>query len=57
VVAHPIPCLVYNASASAQLGFYFVTRGGAIFRGDLVLARLPDAARPIAGICRPMYRS
>jgi type IV secretory pathway protease TraF len=47
-VTHPIPRLVYNASASAPLGFYSVTRHGAISRGDLVLARLPDAARRLA---------
>jgi conjugative transfer signal peptidase TraF len=48
VVAHPIPRLVYNASASVPLGFYFVARRGAISRGDLVLARLPDAVRRLA---------
>jgi conjugative transfer signal peptidase TraF len=56
VVAHPIPHLVYNASATAPLGFYSVTRHGTISRGDLVLARLPDAARRLAadrGYLRP----
>lgn len=39
------PVLVYNASASAPLGFYIRARG-APRRGDFVLARLPaDAAR------------
>ncbi len=47
-VTHPIPRLVYNASASAPLGFYSVTRHGAVSRGDLVLAMLRDAARRLA---------
>lgn len=48
LLTSPIPRLVYNASASAPLGFYAVTRADAISRGDLVLARLPDAARRLA---------
>lgn len=41
VVTTPQPRLVYNASASAPLGFYR-TADGPIRRGDFVLARLPE---------------
>ena len=47
-VLQPMPRLIWNASASAPLGLYWVGRGEAISRGDLVLAELPDAARRIA---------
>jgi len=39
--AKPVPLLVYNASASAPIGFYR-RAGGPIDRGDFVLARLPE---------------
>lgn len=48
VLTHPAPRLVYNASASAPLGFYSVIPGSAVSRGDLVLAALPEAARRLA---------
>ena len=44
-VVLPAPFLVYNASASAPLGFYRVLPDGSLERGDLVLAWLPDPAR------------
>lgn len=47
-LSHPPPRLVYNASASAPLGFYLVIAGNAVSRGDLVLAALPDPARRLA---------
>lgn len=47
VVATPQPRLVYNASASAPLGFYR-TADGPIRRGDFVLARLPEPVARLA---------
>ncbi len=41
ICSAPVPVLVYNASASAPLGFYRLVPG-AVRRGDFVLARLPD---------------
>jgi len=46
-VAKPVPVLVYNASASAPLGFYRLIRG-APHRSDFVLARLPSEAARLA---------
>jgi conjugative transfer signal peptidase TraF len=46
--AHPLPRLVWNASASAPLGLYRVERERVPKRGDLVLARLPAAAHALA---------
>jgi conjugative transfer signal peptidase TraF len=43
----PTPRLVWNASASAPLGIYWVIPG-AVARGALVLAELPTAARRLA---------
>ena len=45
---HPIPRLIWNASASAPIGLYRVNPSGSIRRGDLVLATPPDAARRLA---------
>jgi len=45
---HPIPRLVWNASASAPIGLYGVVPHAAITCGDLVLAALPPAARALA---------
>ena len=41
ILSASVPVLVYNASASAPLGFYRLVPG-AIRRGDFVLSRLPD---------------
>jgi conjugative transfer signal peptidase TraF len=46
-VLSPMPRLVWNASASAPVGFYFVTRD-CPRRGDLVLARTPEHVRTLA---------
>jgi conjugative transfer signal peptidase TraF len=43
----PAPRLVWNASASAPLGLYWVTHE-AIARGDFVLAEPPEGARRLA---------
>lgn len=47
-LAHPVPRLIWNASASAPLGFYWVLSRERFSRGDLVLAQLPPAARALA---------
>lgn len=47
-IAHPMPRLVWNASASAPVGFYRVEPPAKIKRGDFVLAWLPGAARQLA---------
>ena len=46
-LASPAPRLVWNASASAPLGLYWLTHE-AIRRGDFVLAEPPDSARRLA---------
>lgn len=42
------PVLVWNASASAPIGLYFITRPEALARGDMVVAWLPAPARDFA---------
>ena len=44
----PTPRLVWNASASAPIGLYWVQPGGNIEPGDMVVARLPDGVRQMA---------
>lgn len=44
----PAPRLVWNASASAPVGLYRVEPGAPVGEGDMVVARLPDAARALA---------
>jgi len=44
----PRPRLVLNASASAPVGLYYVGPALGIGVGDLVIARLPEAARALA---------
>lgn len=46
-LAHPVPRLVWNASASAPLGLYR-TSSDPVARGDFVLAEPPEAARRLA---------
>src|SRR5260221_4723456 len=41
ILSAPVPILIYNASASAPLGFYRLVPG-AVRRGDFALAHLPD---------------
>lgn len=48
IVIGPLPRLIYNASASAPLGFYRLVLDTAIARGDLVLARLPPSVAKLA---------
>jgi conjugative transfer signal peptidase TraF len=44
----PAPRLVWNASASVATGLYLVSPGAAAERGDIVVVRLPAAARSLA---------
>lgn len=44
----PTPRLVWNATASAPIGLYWVVSRAPIVVGDTVVARLPDAARRLA---------
>lgn len=47
-VLPPTPRLVWNASASAPIGLYWVRPGVAIEPGDMVIARLPQGVRQMA---------
>jgi conjugative transfer signal peptidase TraF len=42
------PRLIWNTSASAPLGFYWVAGSGPLNRHDFVLARLPESVRLLA---------
>lgn len=44
----PKPLIIYNASASAPLGFYRVLPISPIQRGDLVLVKTPESMRMLA---------
>jgi len=48
----PTPRLVWNASASAPIGLYWVTPGMWADPGDMVIARLPQRYRGLAAIRR-----
>jgi conjugative transfer signal peptidase TraF len=48
ILTKPVPRLVYNASASAPLGFYRLVAADRLDRGDLVLAHLPESAARLA---------
>lgn len=48
MLGRPAPLIVYNASASAPLGFYRVLPTGVLDRGDLVLVRTPIGVRVLA---------
>ena len=47
-LSRPAPLIIYNASASAPIGFYRVLPVGVLRRGDLVLARTPESVRRLA---------
>ncbi len=47
-LADPAARLIYNATASAPLGFYWLDRDAAPQRGEFVLAWAPSAARALA---------
>lgn len=44
----PTPRLVWNASASAPIGLYWVRPGADLEPGDMVVAQLPQAVRQMA---------
>jgi conjugative transfer signal peptidase TraF len=48
VFSRPAPLIIYNASASAPLGFYRVLSENRIRRGDLVLVKTPQSVRELA---------
>jgi conjugative transfer signal peptidase TraF len=48
IVAPPQPRLLWNASASAPVGLWRVTPGGALARGDMVVANIPPGLRALA---------
>lgn len=48
LMLHPVPRLVWNASASAPIGFYLVRSAGSLHRGDLVLMPPPGAVARLA---------
>lgn len=48
LVVRPAPRLVYNASASAPVGLYFVRPAATISRGDLLLVSTPESVRDLA---------
>jgi conjugative transfer signal peptidase TraF len=48
IVSSPHPRLVWNASASAPLGLYWVSPGAAVGPGDMVVARVPSRYRKLA---------
>ena len=48
IVFPPPPRLLWNATASAPAGFYLVSPGARLARGDMVVARAPYPARLLA---------
>jgi conjugative transfer signal peptidase TraF len=48
ILVKPMPCIVYNATASAPIGYYVVLPAFPLHRGDLVLVNPPYAARHLA---------
>jgi conjugative transfer signal peptidase TraF len=48
VLREPRPLLVWNASASAPVGLYAVTRADRVRAGDMVIAWAPEPARSLA---------
>lgn len=49
MVVPPVPRLLWNASASAPIGLYAVTPGAPVDVGDMVVARVPELWRAMAG--------
>lgn len=52
IVAPPAPRLVWNISASAPTGLYWVRPRARVFRGVTVIARVPAAYRRLAALRR-----
>ncbi|WP_297494714.1 S26 family signal peptidase [Acidocella sp.] len=47
-IISPAPLLIYNASASAPLGFYVVLPKKTFRRGDLLLVKTPESVKYLA---------
>lgn len=52
IVAPPAPRLVWNASASAPVGLYWVRPRARLARGAMVIARTPEPWRRLAAVRR-----
>lgn len=52
IVAPPAPRLVWNASASAPVGLYWVRPRARLARGAMVIARTPEPYRRLAAVRR-----
>lgn len=52
IIFPPAPRLIWNASASAPIGLYWVQPGARIARGDMVIGRTPIAVRHLAAVRR-----
>lgn len=48
----PAPRLIWNATASAPIGLYFVSPGAAVAPGEMVVARVPQRYRRMAAARR-----
>lgn len=48
VLFPPTPRLLWNATASAPIGLYWIIPGPHVMSGDLVVARLPENVRALA---------
>ena len=57
---HPLPRLIWNASASVPIGLYAVHPAGALHVTELLVVQPPEAARDAsstsAAICRRAFR-
>lgn len=56
-VLPPTPRLVWNASASAPVGLYWVSPAAPVTTGDMVVARLPEPIRELAASRRYLPRN
>jgi conjugative transfer signal peptidase TraF len=46
----PKPVLVWNSSASAPMGLYYVAQAASIRPGDMVIARVPERYRHLVAV-------
>ncbi|MET3473262.1 conjugative transfer signal peptidase TraF [Novosphingobium sp. 1529] len=53
----PVPRLVWNTSASAPVGLYWVSPGTPAATGDMVVARVPEPFRTLAATRRYLPRN
>ncbi|UIJ44775.1 S26 family signal peptidase [Sphingomonas cannabina] len=57
IIFPPTPRLVWNASASAPIGLYWIDSGAAVAPGDLIATRLPEEAAALAARRRYLPRN